>query len=181
MSKSHATLAFDDALPPYLAISLGTAETTLMDLTTAYGMLVNGGKQVEPTLIDRVQDRYGRTLFRHEKRNCVDCNIAEDWDRTTMPAVFEHAEQVTSELAAYHVVSMLRGVVERGTAQRRVGQVVDRPVGGKTGTTQDAKMPGSSASHRTLLSGFMWASTHRDPLATPKVAVRPPHRSLPRL
>ncbi len=129
----------DDALPPYLAISLGTAETTLMDLTTAYGMLVNGGKQVEPTLIDRVQDRYGRTLFRHEKRNCVDCNIAEDWDRTTMPAVFEHAEQVTSELAAYHVVSMLRGVVERGTAQRRVGQVVDRPVGGKTGTTQDAK------------------------------------------
>ena len=129
----------DDSLPPYLAVSLGTAETTLMELTTAYGMLVNGGKQVEPTLIDRVQDRYGRTLFRHEKRNCVDCNLAEDWDRTTMPVVFERAERVTTELAAYHVVSMLRGVVERGTAQRRVGQVVDRPVGGKTGTTQEAK------------------------------------------
>jgi len=129
----------DENLPPYLAVSLGTAETTLMELTTAYGMLVNGGKQVEPTLIDRVQDRYGRTLFRHEKRNCVDCNVSEDWDRTTMPVVFERAEQVTTELAAYHVVSMLRGVVERGTAQRRVGQVVDRPVGGKTGTTQEAK------------------------------------------
>lgn len=129
----------DDNLPPYLAVSLGTAETTLLDLTTAYGMLVNGGKQIEPALIDRVQDRYGRTLFRQEKRTCVDCNLAEDWERTRMPVVFERAEQVTTELAAYHVVSMLRGVVERGTAQRRVGQVVDRPVGGKTGTTQDSK------------------------------------------
>jgi penicillin-binding protein 1A len=128
-----------DSLPPYLAVSLGTAETTLMDLTTAYGMLVNGGKQIEPALIDRVQDRYGRTLFRHEKRNCVDCNVAEDWERTSMPVVFERAEQVTTELAAYHVVSMLRGVVENGTAQRRVGKVVDRPVGGKTGTTQESK------------------------------------------
>ena len=129
----------DDSLPPYLSISLGTAETTLMDLTSAYGMLVNGGKQIEPTLIDRVQDRYGRTLFRHERRNCAGCNDAEDWDRTSMPVVFEHGEQVTSELAAYHVVSMLRGVVERGTAARRVGLVVDRPVGGKTGTTQESK------------------------------------------
>ena len=129
----------DDSLPPYLSISLGTAETTLMDLTSAYGMLVNGGKQIEPTLIDRVQDRYGRTLFRHERRNCAVCNDAEDWDRTSMPVVFEHGEQVTSELAAYHVVSMLRGVVERGTAARRVGLVVDRPVGGKTGTTQESK------------------------------------------
>ena len=128
-----------DNLPPYLAVSLGTAETTLLDLTTAYGMLVNGGKQIEPALIDRVQDRYGRTLFRHEKRNCVDCNVAEDWERTSMPVVFERAEQVTTELAAYHVVSMLRGVVENGTAQRRVGKVVDRPVGGKTGTTQESK------------------------------------------
>ncbi len=129
----------DDSLPPYLSISLGTAETTLMDLTSAYGMLVNGGKQIEPTLIDRVQDRYGRTLFRHERRNCAGCNDPEDWDRTSMPVVFEHGEQVTSELAAYHVVSMLRGVVERGTAARRVGLVVARPVGGKTGTTQESK------------------------------------------
>ena len=102
-------------------------------------MLVNGGKQIEPTLIDRVQDRYGRTMFRHEKRNCVECNNPEDWDRATLPVVYERAEQVTTELAAYHVVSMLRGVVERGTAATRVGSVVDRPVGGKTGTTQDSK------------------------------------------
>lgn len=129
----------DEDLPPYLSISLGAGETTLLEMTNAYGMLVNGGKQIEPTLIDRVQDRYGRTLFRHERRNCVGCNDAEDWDRTSMPVVFEHGEQVTSELAAYHVVSMLRGVVERGTGARRVGLVVDRPVGGKTGTTQEAK------------------------------------------
>ena len=129
----------DTDLPPYLAVSLGTAETTLLEITNAYGMLVNGGKQIEPTLIDRVQDRYGRTLFRHEKRNCVECNVPGDWERTSLPVVYERAEQVTTELAAYHVVSMLRGVVVRGTAQRRVGQVVDRPVGGKTGTTQDSK------------------------------------------
>ena len=129
----------DSDLPPYLAVSLGTAETTLLEITNAYGMLVNGGKQIEPTLIDRVQDRYGRTLFRHEKRNCVECNVPGDWERTSLPVVYERAEQVTTELAAYHVVSMLRGVVVRGTAQRRVGQVVDRPVGGKTGTTQDSK------------------------------------------
>ena len=129
----------DEDLPPYLSISLGAGETTLLEMTNAYGMLVNGGKQIEPTLIDRVQDRYGRALFRHERRNCVGCNDAEDWDRTSMPVVFEHGEQVTSELAAYHVVSMLRGVVERGTGARRVGLVVDRPVGGKTGTTQEAK------------------------------------------
>ena len=129
----------DNELPPYLAVSLGTAETTLLEISTAYGMLVNGGKQIEPTLIDRVQDRYGRTMFRHEKRNCVECNNPEDWDRATLPVVYERAEQVTTELAAYHVGSMLRGVVERGTAATRVGSVVDRPVGGKTGTTQDSK------------------------------------------
>ena len=129
----------DETMPPYLAVSLGTAETTLLELTTAYGMLVNGGKQIEPTLIDRVQDRYGRTLFRHEKRNCVDCNDPDDWDRSTLPVVFERAEQVTTELAAFYVVSMLKGVVESGTAASRVGAVIDRPLGGKTGTTQDFK------------------------------------------
>jgi len=119
---------------PVLAISLGAGETTLMRLTTAYAMLVNGGKEIRPVMIDRVQDRYGRTVYRNDRRECAACN-AEDWLGQEEPQLPDPRAQVIDPRTAFQVVSMLEGVVQRGTG--RVVSVVDRPLAGKTGTTND--------------------------------------------
>jgi penicillin-binding protein 1A len=125
-----------EKLPRMLSMSLGAAETTLLDMTTAYAMLVNGGKRVTPTLIDRVQDRHGRTRFRHENRPCVGCN-GVDWRGDGMPpAVPDNREQVADPRSAYQIVSMMEGVVERGTGRRI--RAVGKPLAGKTGTTNDS-------------------------------------------
>jgi penicillin-binding protein 1A len=119
-----------------LANSLGSQETTLFKMVAAYAMFANGGERVEPTLVDRVQDRYGKTVYKHDERICTDCNdpaIAP----TRSPRIVSDRERVMNAVTAYQLTSMMRGVVERGTASKTVSLGV--PTAGKTGTTNDAK------------------------------------------
>jgi penicillin-binding protein 1A len=126
---------YDDMLP-VLAMSLGAGETTVMRMTTAYSMLVNGGRRVKPTLIDRIQDRWGATIYRHDERVCEGCS-ADKWSNQREPRLVDNREQVLDPLTAYQMVSILEGVVQRGTAT--VIKEVGKPLAGKTGTTNDAK------------------------------------------
>ncbi|MEE9195863.1 MAG: penicillin-binding transpeptidase domain-containing protein, partial [Alphaproteobacteria bacterium] len=121
-----------DRMPRMLSMALGAGETSLMRLTTAYAMLVNGGKRITPTLIDRIQDRHGRTIFRHDNRPCRDCATAAVSEEN-VPEIPDIRDEVSDPESAYQVVSMLQGVVLRGTG-RRV-RTVGKPLAGKTGTT----------------------------------------------
>ncbi|MBI1985574.1 MAG: penicillin-binding protein, partial [Rhodospirillales bacterium] len=125
-----------DKLPEALSMALGSSETTLLRLTTAYAMLVNGGKQITPTLIDRIQDRHGATIFRHDRRPCPNCR-ATAWTDQPVPQIPDTRKALTDPGSAYQVVNMLRGVIERGTGKRI--QAVGKPLAGKTGTTNDEK------------------------------------------
>ena len=122
-------------MPRQYAEVLGAGETTPLKLTTAYAMLVNGGKRITPTLIDRVQDRNGVTIYRADQRPCADCQNVE-WQRQAPPELPDQREQIADPLSAYQIVSILQGVVERGTG-RIVGSV-GKPLAGKTGTTNDS-------------------------------------------
>ena len=124
-----------DHMPPVLSMALGAGETTLMRLTTAYAMLVNGGKQVSPTLIDRIQNRYGETIYRYDERPCVGCNAI--WIGQDTPILPDVRERVLSPQTSYQIVSMLEGVVKRGTG--RSIRSVGKPLAGKTGTTNDSR------------------------------------------
>ncbi len=123
-------------MPPVLAMSLGAGETTLLRMTTAFSMLANGGKRIEATLIDRIQDRYGRTVFRHEKRQCPACSAAK-WDNQPEPELLDVREEVVSPYTAYQITSMMEGVVQRGTGTKL--KSIGKPVAGKTGTTNDER------------------------------------------
>ena len=125
-----------DPMRPFLANSLGAQETTLFKMVAAYAMFANGGERVEPTLVDRVQDRFGRTIYRHDTRDCVDCRTA------SLPAgegvtIRSERERVMDAVTAFQLTSMMEGVVTRGTASSAIDLPV--PVAGKTGTTNDAK------------------------------------------
>ncbi len=126
-----------DNLMPVLSMSLGAGETTLMRLTTAYSILANGGKKVNATLIDRIQDRYGKTVWSHDAAKCDGCDQSE-WDPLKTPQLVDQREQIIDPHTAYQVTSMLEGVVLRGTA-RRAMKGLPIPVAGKTGTTNDAR------------------------------------------
>ena len=128
-----------DDLPPYLSFALGAGETTLLRMVTAYAMFDNGGRRVKPTLIDRIQDRYGHTVYRHDERECIGCD-AKKWGNQPEPSLIDRREQVLDPMTAYQITSIMEGVVLRGTAagagfQKEVG----KPVAGKTGTTNDEK------------------------------------------
>lgn len=125
-----------DNLGRFLANSLGSEETTLYQMVAAYAMFANGGERVRPTLVDRVQDRYGKTVYRHDERKCADCRVAS-LEPGNLPGILSDRERVMDPITAYQLTSMLRGVVERGTARRSVNLSV--PTAGKTGTTNDAK------------------------------------------
>lgn len=125
-----------DRMNPFLSNALGAQETTLFKIVSAYAMFANGGERVEPTLVDRVQDRWGRTIYRHDQRQCTDCNddvITPGYG----PRITSDRERVMDPITAYQLTSMMRGVVERGTASGRVNLNV--PVAGKTGTTNEAR------------------------------------------
>jgi len=124
-----------DNMPNALSMSLGAGETTLLRITTAYAMMVNGGKKIRPTLIDRIQDRNGRNVFRHDERPCPDCR-ADFWTSQPTPDVPDTRETVTDPASAYQMVSMLQGVVQRGTGRQI--RTIGKPLAGKTGTTNDA-------------------------------------------
>jgi len=126
-----------DELPNYLSYSLGAGETTVMRMVTAYSMFANGGRRVKPTLIDRIQDRYGHTIFKHDARECRGCDAADGWKNQPEPQLVDRREQVLDSMTAYQITSMLEGVVQGGTAT--VMREVGKPIAGKTGTTNDAK------------------------------------------
>ncbi len=125
-----------DNLPPYLSFALGAGETTLMRMVGAYGMFDNGGRKIVPTLIDRIQDRYGHTIYKHDQRECRGCD-AKKWDNQPEPTLIDRRERVLDPMTAYQITSMMEGVVQRGTgtAVKEVG----KPIAGKTGTTNDEK------------------------------------------
>ncbi|MBR9861820.1 MAG: penicillin-binding protein 1A [Rhodobacteraceae bacterium] len=125
-----------DDMGEYLANALGSQETTLFKMVAAYAMFANGGERVEPTLVDRVQDRWGKTIYRHDKRICEGCELAS-LEPGVSPRIVSNRERVMDAVTAYQLTSMMRGVVERGTASGTVKLGV--PVAGKTGTTNDAK------------------------------------------
>ncbi|MFP4275684.1 MAG: penicillin-binding protein 1A, partial [Paracoccaceae bacterium] len=125
-----------DRMNRSLANSLGSDETTLFQMVAAYAMFANGGERVEPTLVDRVQDRYGKTVYRHDRRDCVECDDPA-LESGRAPRILSNRERVMNAITAYQLTSMMSGVVERGTAARTVNLPV--PTAGKTGTTNDAK------------------------------------------
>jgi penicillin-binding protein 1A len=135
---------YDDMLP-VLAMSLGAGETTVMRMTAGYSMMVNGGKLIRPTLIDRIQDRWGATIFRHDERACQGCN-ADNWANQDEPTLVDKRERVIDPMTAYQITSIMTGVVQRGTAaslrpvDTELGGTAAAPrLAGKTGTTNDAK------------------------------------------
>ncbi|MBY3098140.1 penicillin-binding protein 1A [Rhizobium laguerreae] len=126
-----------DHMLPVLSMSLGAGDTTVLRMVSAYSVIANGGKQIKPTLIDRIQDRYGKTIFKHEERLCEGCN-AGDWQNQEEPNVVDNRETVLDPMTAYQITSMMQGVIQRGTAAGKI-DLGGRDVAGKTGTTNDEK------------------------------------------
>ncbi len=126
-----------DSLIPVPSIALGAVETSLLKLVTAYGVLLNNGKMIEPTMIDRIQDLFGKTIYIHDKRKCNMCHSIE-WENELSPPVLEKTgEQIINPVTAFQTVWMLKGVVDRGTG--RIVRSVNKTLAGKTGTSNDYK------------------------------------------
>ena len=125
-----------DHLAPYLPMALGSGETTVMRMVSAYSIMANGGKSIKPSLIDRIQDRYGKTVYKHDERGCEGC-VAPEWTDQAEPELIDNADQVLDPMTAYQITSMMEGVVQRGTAMTL--KELNRPLAGKTGTTNDEK------------------------------------------
>lgn len=124
-------------MPHHLSYALGAGETTLYQMVAAYGMFANGGKRVRPTVVDRIQDRKGNTLFRHDPRGCDGCTTERPGTAPT-PILYDTRSQIMSPVTARQLISMMQGVIQRGTASRTVGNL-GFPVAGKTGTTNDSR------------------------------------------
>lgn len=125
-----------DKMLPVLSMSLGAGETTVLRMVTAYAIIANGGKSITPSMIDRIQDRYGKTIFKHDMRQCEGCNASE-WNNQDEPTLIDDRDQVLDPMTAYQITSMMEGVVQRGTAQ--ILKSLGRPIAGKTGTSNDEK------------------------------------------
>ncbi len=139
MDKVKATaekFGIMDNLQPYLPMALGAGETTVLRMATAYAMLANGGKRVTPTFIDRIQDRNGKTIFRHDNRPCATCAVPGWRDGLAVPSIPDAREQINDPRTTYQIVSILEGVVQRGTATTLLS--LGKPLAGKTGTTNDS-------------------------------------------
>ncbi len=124
-------------MPPMLSYSLGAGETTLMRLTTGYARLLNGGREIQPTLIDRIQDRRGDTIFTYDHRPCEGCGPMVEWQGQNTPMIPDTRPQIADPRKTFQIVSMLEGVVLRGTGVRI--RDLNRPLAGKTGTTNQAR------------------------------------------
>jgi penicillin-binding protein 1A len=123
-----------EEIPELLSVSLGAAETTLMNLTSAYAPFVNGGNKIEPKLISRIQDRRGKTIFKETNRQCIGCDEFVN-NEFAFPRIENKNNRVISEETAYQMTSILQGTVQRGTAKKLRSLKV--PLAGKTGTTND--------------------------------------------
>lgn len=136
VAETAADFGVYDNLPKHLSMVLGAGETTLLKLTSAYAMIVNGGKKIQPTFIDRIQNRYGVTIYKHDVRECEGCYL--QYDNTPMrPEIQDARKEIIDPRVAYQMVTILEGVVKRGTGVR--ANSLGFPVAGKTGTTNDAK------------------------------------------
>lgn len=124
-----------DKLPRVLAMSLGAGETTVLRMAGGYGMIVNGGKKITPTLIDRIQDRHGKTIYRHDQRACDAC-AQPAYTNQDMPPIPDTREQIIPATTTYQMVSIMQGVVDRGTGHAIAA--LGRPLAGKTGTSNDS-------------------------------------------
>ena len=123
-----------DDIPELLSVSLGAAETTLLNLTSAYATFVNGGKKIKPNLISRIQDRRGKTIFLQENRKCIGCDQFIN-QSSNLPKIKSTQEQIFSEETAYQMTTILNGAVKRGTAKKL--KSLNVPLAGKTGTTNN--------------------------------------------
>ena len=152
-----------DDLPQFLSMALGAGETTVLRLTSAYGMLANGGKKIKPTLIDRIQDRWGHTIYKHDERLCEGCT-PDKWSDQDEPRLVDTSEQVLDPMTAYQMTSMLEGVVQRGTATVAEGRSTS-PSPARRARPTTRRTPGSSATRPTSCAGSMSATTSRAPSA----------------
>ena len=121
-------------IPELLSVSLGSAETTLFQLTNAYATFVNGGQKINPILIERIQDRRGKTIYNSDNRDCIGCDRYSETE-TVVPSIKNNYQQVISKESAYQILSMLEGTIQRGTGKRL--RDLNIPLAGKTGTTND--------------------------------------------
>lgn len=124
-------------LPKLLSMALGAADTRLIDMATAYSAFVNGGMKVQPYLIEQIQDRYGKSLYKNNDSHCLGCKAAHFEENGPVPIITDDRERVLDELTAYQMVSILQGVAVRGTGAKLAG--LKRNVAGKTGTTNENK------------------------------------------
>jgi penicillin-binding protein 1A len=136
VAEMAGRLGVIDNMQQTLAMSLGAGETTVMRLAGAYSMIVNGGKKIEPTMIDRVQDKQGWTIYRHDQRACDGCQMSS-YSGEAPPELPDNRPQVIDPATAYQMVSILEGVVQRGTGT--AVKAVGKPLAGKTGTTNDGR------------------------------------------
>ena len=118
---------------PLLSYTLGAGETTLIKMITGYSILINGGKKITPSLIDRIQNRYGKVIYKHINQPCDTCNVLSD----KMPKLIDNRKTMVNAINAYQIVTMMEGVVERGTGREL--REFKIPMTGKTGTTNDGK------------------------------------------
>ncbi|WP_040055828.1 penicillin-binding protein 1A [Candidatus Liberibacter americanus] len=133
------------------AMSLGAGETTVLRMVSAYAVFANGGKQIKPSFIDRIQDRFGKTIFNQEKRICEDCNYL-NWNGQDEPEIIDKREQVLDPMTAYQINSMLEGVIKNGTAAGKIK--INRPIAGKSGTTSNRRDTWFIGYTPTLVTGI---------------------------
>ena len=126
-----------DNLGLYLPNALGSTDTTLLRMTMAYAMLANGAREITPSLVDRVQDRDGKTIYRHEPRTCKGCGASPDGQKPQPPELVDGRQPFHDPATTYQIAHMLQGVTTRGTAGALA--VLGRPIMGKTGTTNDSR------------------------------------------
>ena len=124
-------------LPHLLSMSLGSGDTRLIDMVTAYSSFVNGGMKVQPYLIEQIQDRYGKSLYKNNDSECIGCKVAHFDEKAEVPEIIDNRKRVLDELTAYQMVSILQGVTVRGTGARLAS--LNKNLAGKTGTTNENK------------------------------------------
>ncbi len=134
VSEYANKFGINDNLPQLLSMSLGAGEAKLIDVVRAYAMLVNGGKKIKTSFIDRIQDRTGKTIFKTDDRECAECKQMF-WTNQDVPVIEDNREQIADPMSAYQMVSILQGVVQRGTGVRM--KYMGKTIAGKTGTTNN--------------------------------------------
>lgn len=137
VSEMANRLGVMEHLPELLSMSLGAADTRLIDMVTAYSVFVNGGFKVSPYLIEQIQDRYGKSLYKNNSVHCIGCVVAHFDENDNVPEITDDRQRVLDELTAYQMVSILQGVAVRGTGSRLAS--LHKNLAGKTGTTNENK------------------------------------------